>query len=65
MGQIIAIADVYDALISVGHTRDAVISPNALRIMLLDGPDAFNMEILNKFVYLSVIETSKHGKSFS
>ncbi|MFW5891461.1 MAG: HD-GYP domain-containing protein [bacterium] len=54
--QIIAIADVYDALISEKVYRGAVSSIEAMRIMLTEESRSFNPDILNRFVYMAAIK---------
>jgi|GEM_PF-2367105 len=53
--QIIAIADVYDALVSDKVYRSSVQSIEAMRILLTEESRSFNPQILNKFVYLGVV----------
>ncbi len=55
--QIIAIVDVYDALVSDKIYRGPVKSIDAMRIILNEESGSFNPQILNKFVYLGVINT--------
>lgn len=52
-GQICAVADVYDALVSKRVYKEPIPSHEALRIMIKDGSFAFNPMILYKFVYLA------------
>ncbi len=54
--QIVAIADVYDALISEKVYRGSVNSVEAMRIMLTEESRSFNPEILEKFVYMSAVK---------
>jgi len=55
--QIVAIADVYDALVSNKVYRGSVKSIDAMKIMLTEESRSFNPEILNKFIYMSAINT--------
>ncbi len=54
--QIVAIADVYDALVSDKVYRDSVQSVDAMRILLTEESGSFNPDILNRFIYLGVIK---------
>lgn len=54
--QIVAIADVYDALVSNKVYRDSVQSVDAMRILLTEESKSFNPDILNRFIYLGVIK---------
>ncbi len=58
-GQIVAITDVYDALVSNKVYKKAVDSSDALRIMMAEGDKSFNSKILNSFVYFVVVQSSK------
>lgn len=58
--QIVAIADVYDALVSEKIYRGAVQSIDAIRIMLKEESTSFNPEIFNKFAYLAVVKNVKY-----
>lgn len=60
-GQIIAIADVFDALISDKVYRKSVMANDAIRIMLNEESESFNPEIFNKFAFLTVVKTVKPG----
>ncbi len=64
-GQISAISDVYDALVSERVYKNSVISPDALRVMLSEGKDSFNPDILNKFVYLAVVQATKSSGGYT
>ncbi len=64
-GQISAIADVYDALVSERVYKNSIISPDALRVMLSEGKDSFNLDILNKFVYLAVVQATKSSGGYA
>jgi len=57
--QIIAIADVFDALVSEKIYRGAVPSNDAIRIMLTEESKSFNPEIFHKFAYICVVKTIK------
>lgn len=50
--QITSIADVYDALVSQRVYKDAMSSPNAIKLMIAEGSKAFNPFVLYKFIYL-------------
>ncbi|HSA06301.1 MAG TPA: HD-GYP domain-containing protein [Candidatus Gastranaerophilales bacterium] len=54
--QIVAIADVYDAMVSEKIYRGSVKSIDAMRIMLTEESKSFNPLIVNKFVYMAVIK---------
>ncbi len=58
-GQIIGIADVFDALISEKIYRTSVPSNDAIRIMLTEEAKSFNPEIFHKFAFLTVVKTVK------
>lgn len=58
-GQIIGIADVYDALVSEKIYKGAVQSNDAVRIMLTEESESFNPEIFHKFAYLAVVKPVK------
>lgn len=60
-GQIIAIADVFDALISDKVYRASVPSNDAVRIMLTEEAKSFNPEIFHKFAFISVVKNVKIG----
>lgn len=60
-GQIIAIADVFDALISDRAYRRSVMANDAIRIMLREESESFNPEIFHKFAFLTVVKTVKPG----
>jgi len=51
--QVAAIADVYDALVSERVYKKAILSHEALKIMLSEGSTSFNPYMLYKFVYLA------------
>ncbi|OGI04495.1 MAG: hypothetical protein A2Y25_06060 [Candidatus Melainabacteria bacterium GWF2_37_15] len=55
--QIVAVADVYDALVSEKVYRGPVESIEAMRILLTEEASSFNSKILNKFVYMAVIKS--------
>lgn len=55
--QIVAVADVYDALVSEKIYRGPVQSIEAMRVLLTEEAKSFNPKILNKFVYMAVIKT--------
>lgn len=61
--QVIAIADVYDALISEKVYRGPVQSIEAIRVLLTEEAKSFNPKILNKFVYLAVIKSETGANS--
>ena len=60
-GQIIGIADVFDALISEKIYRNSVQSNDAVRIMLTEEAKSFNPEIFHKFAFLTVVKKVKLG----
>jgi len=60
-GQIIGIADVYDALVSEKIYRGSVQSNDAIRIMLTEESKSFNPEIFHKFAFLAVVKVAKLG----
>ncbi|MEI8389349.1 MAG: HD-GYP domain-containing protein [bacterium] len=60
-GQIIGIADVFDALISEKIYRNSVLSNEAIRIMLTEESKSFNPEIFHKFAFLAVVKNVKLG----
>jgi len=55
--QIVAIADVFDALISEKIYRGPVQAIDAMRILLTEENKSFNPKILNKFIYMAVIKS--------
>ncbi len=55
--QIVAIADVYDALVSEKVYRGSMQSVEAMRVLLTEESRSFNPKILNKFIYLAVIKS--------
>lgn len=55
--QIVAIADVYDALLSEKVYKGSIQSIDAMRVLLNEETGSFNPKILNKFVYLGVVNT--------
>lgn len=55
-GQIIAIADVFDALVSEKIYKHSVSSNDAVRIMLTEESKSFNPEIFHKFAFLTVVK---------
>ena len=60
-GQIIGIADVFDALISEKIYKGSVQSNDAVRIMLTEEAKSFNPEIFHKFAFLTVVKKVKLG----
>jgi putative nucleotidyltransferase with HDIG domain len=56
-GQIIGIADVFDALVSEKIYRGAVQSNDAIRIMLTEESKSFNPDIFHKFAFMAVVKT--------
>jgi len=60
-GQIIGIADVFDALVSEKIYRTSVPSNDAVRIMLTEEAKSFNPEIFHKFAFLTVVKKVKLG----
>ncbi len=60
-GQIVAVTDVYDALVSDRVYKKAVDSSDALRIMMAEGDKSFDPKILNSFVYFVVVQNSKQN----
>ena len=58
-GQIIAIADVFDALVSEKVYRNSIPSNDAIRTMLTEESKSFNPEIFHKFAFLAVVKTVK------
>ncbi len=60
-GQIIAIADVFDALVSEKVYRNSVMANDAIRVMLREETESFNPEIFHKFAFLTVVKTIKPG----
>lgn len=60
-GQIIGIADVFDALISEKVYRGSVPSNDAVRIMLTEESKSFNPEIFHKFAFFTVVKKVKIG----
>lgn len=58
-GQIIAIADVYDALVSNKIYKNSMSSNDAIRLMLTEESKSFNPEIFHKFAHIAVV---KHAK---
>jgi len=58
-GQIIAIADVFDALVSEKIYRKSVLAVDAIRIMLNEESQSFNPEIFHKFAFLTVVKNVK------
>jgi len=58
-GQIIGIADVFDALISEKIYKNSVQSNDAVRIMLTEESKSFNPEIFHKFAFLTVVKKVK------
>lgn len=61
--QIVAIADVYDALVSEKVYKGPVQSIEAIRILLTEEAKSFNPKILNKFVYMAVIKSETGANS--
>jgi putative nucleotidyltransferase with HDIG domain len=55
--QIVAIADVYDALVSEKIYRGKVPSIDAVRIMLTEEAKSFNPQIFHKFAYIAIMKT--------
>ena len=51
--QIASVADVYDALVSKRVYKKAMLSHDAIRIMVEEGGKTFNPSILYKFIYLA------------
>lgn len=60
-GQIIGIADVFDALVSEKIYKTSVPSNDAVRIMLTEEAKSFNPEIFHKFAFLTVVKKVKLG----
>ncbi|HBG48192.1 MAG TPA: hypothetical protein DDW90_01525 [Cyanobacteria bacterium UBA9971] len=60
-GQIIGIADVFDALVSEKIYKGSVQSNDAVRIMLTEEAKSFNPEIFHKFAFLTVVKKVKLG----
>lgn len=61
--QIVAIADVYDALVSEKIYKGSMQSIEAIKTLLTEEEKSFNPEILNKFVYMAVIRKEKDIQS--
>lgn len=53
--QIIAIADVYDALVSEKIYKGSIKAVDAMKVMLTEESRSFNPEFLNKFIYMSAL----------
>lgn len=58
-GQIIGVADVFDALVSEKIYKGAVQSNDAIRIMLTEEAKSFNPDIFHKFAYMAVVKAVK------
>ena len=58
-GQIIGIADVFDALVSEKVYKGALLSNEAVRVMLTEEVKSFNPDIFHKFAYLAVVKVVK------
>ncbi len=63
--QIVAIADVFDALISEKIYRGPVQAIDAMRILLTEENKSFNPKILNKFIYMAVIKSDNGSGIFA
>lgn len=57
--QIVKIADVYDALTSRRPYKESICSYRAIKIMLLEGSNSFNPEILKAFLELANFPTEE------
>lgn len=63
--QITSIVDVYDALVSTRVYKKAILSHDAIKMMISEGSHAFNPSLLYKFIYLANMKNSKNIVTFN